>query len=71
MNQQTLSEYLRNKSIRANLRYLCNLKEKGYVLANGVIVSEEMINEMYPITQGKITLWSFNAKGENPDKTRI
>lgn len=71
MNQQPLSEYLRNKSIRANLRYLCNLNERGYVLTSGVIISEETVNEMYPITQDKIILWNFNAKGENPDKTRI
>lgn len=71
MSQQPLAEYLKNKSIRANLRYLRTPKERGYVLANGVIVSEEMINEMYPITQGKVTLWNYNQKGQNPDKTWV
>lgn len=70
---QPLSEYLRNKEIRNNLRYLYNAitGERGYVLSTGVLVSEGMINEMYPLSDGKLLLWNYNAKGENPDGTHV
>ena len=70
---QPLSEYLRNKEIRTNLRYLYNAitGQRGYVLSTGVLVSEGMINEMYPLSDGKLLLWSHIQKGENPDGTHV
>lgn len=70
--KQTLSEYLRNKEIRMNLpwRYIGETGQAGYLLANGVLQSEEHIKQMYP-TLERITLWNHDNKGPNPDKTWI
>jgi len=69
---QPLKEYLKNKEIRQNLpfHYNGNTDQKGYWLSEGVLMSESNIHEMYPLGS-KITLWNYNQKGDNPDRTRI
>lgn len=70
--KQPLSEYLKNKTIRTNLpwRYIGKTGQTGYLLANGVLQSEDHVKEMYPV-MGKVTLWNHDHKGPNPDKTWI
>ncbi len=70
---QPLSEYLRNKEIRNNLRYICNAitGDEGYELQPGILVSKETVFAMYPISDGKLILWNFNQKGDNPDGTHV
>lgn len=70
---QPLSEYLRNKEIRNRLRFIYNAitGESGYELQPGVLLSKETVFEMYPVSEGKVILWNFNSKGENPDRTHV
>lgn len=69
---QPLNEYLKNKEIRHNMPYHFNgaTGNKGYMLTTETIMSDESINEMFPLGE-KVTLWDFNNKGENPDKKRV
>ncbi len=69
---QPIQEYLKNKAARINLpfRYNGTSNEKGYILAGVCLASEEHVNKMYPLG-AKVTLWDFNDKGPNPDKTHI
>jgi len=69
---QPLKEYLKNKEARTNLawHFNGNTEQSGYILSNGVLMSEDTIHEMYPLGS-KITLWNYNQKGDNPDRTRI
>lgn len=70
---QPLSEYLRNKEIRNRLRFIYNAitGESGYELQPGVLLSKETVFEMYPVSEGKVILWNFNQKGDNPDRTHV
>lgn len=68
---QPLTDYLRNKEIIKNLRYIFSpVGFSGYELEPGVLVSEDIIKEMYPLGS-KIMLWNSIHKGENPDGTRV
>jgi hypothetical protein len=68
---QPLSEYLRNKEIRNSLpyRYL-GYAGTGFYFMDGEALSHEDIERLLPI-KAKVTLWNFNPKGPNPDRTRI
>lgn len=66
---QPLSEYLKNKEIRNNMRYTCNPQRQGYVILEHCIISDEEVNEMLPLRE-KVLLWNHNNKGQNPDKTK-
>ena len=69
---QPLKEYLKNKEIRQNLPFHYNgsTDQRGYLLAEGILISEENVHEMYPLGS-KITLWNWDNKGDNPDSTSL
>jgi len=70
---QPLSEYLRNKEKRNSFRFIYNAITgyEGYEMEPGVLVSKATVFEMYPVSDGKVILWNYNPKGDNPDRTHI
>jgi hypothetical protein len=71
MSQHILS-YLENKAIRDNLPYRYNGEtNEGHYILFGLPVSKENIDQLYPLSNEKLTLWNTNHKGDNPDGTRF
>lgn len=66
---QPLQEYLNNKQKQVETFFKIINGEGHYIPRLNPIPKKEY-EQWYPI-EDKVTLWSFNQKGDNPDKTHV